>query len=76
MTSPPQTANERWDTIADEVRNGAGEWVMIGDGTHPRHEKVKQNLERRGLEVEVTTRMGDGSEERPWSGVRTWARTI
>jgi len=75
-TALPLSASERWDEIAKRVKRGRGAWVLVAEGTRDRIQKTKASLTLRGLKVEVTSRIGDGSPERPWSGVRTWARTI
>ncbi len=77
-TDIPITAAERWDEVAEAVKKAKGKWVLIGDGAlRPRNEKAKEALERRGLEVEVTSRIGGGpTARRSWVGWRTWARTI
>ena len=69
------SATERWDREAARVKRGRGRYVLLLD-TRGRNDKVKEALERRGLFVEVRSRSGDGSVERPWVGVKTWARTI
>lgn len=73
----PMSASERWDRIAAEVKKGRGRWVQVEEvGRGGRTNKVKEALERRGLTVEVQSRVGNGTDERPWEGNRTWARTI
>lgn len=74
-TDVPLSASERWDKIAAEVKRGRGQWVVIGEGAG-RTNRVREHLERRNLNVEIRSRVGDGSAERPWHGTRTWARTI
>lgn len=75
--SIPLSAAERWDHNAEKVRKAKGGWVMLDEvGRGGRHDKIRDALERRGLRVEVQTRNGNGSAERPWVGKRTWARTI
>ena len=78
MTIIPLSDSERWDEAAEAVRKAKGKWVLIGDGARrPRNEKAREALERRDLTVEVQSRFGRGlTTERPWSGWRTWARTI
>jgi hypothetical protein len=71
----PLSASERWDKEAARVKRGRGRWVVLDD-VRGRNDKVKEALERRGLFVDVRSRNGNGSAERPWVGVRTWARTI
>lgn len=75
-TDIPLTAAEVWDRIAEKVKNARGEWVLIADGARLDVDRAKKLLARRGLEVEAVRRVGDDSEERPWTGSRTWARTI
>ena len=76
-TDLPLTASERWDEAATNVKKGRGKWVEVEEvGRGGRTNKVKEALERRGITVEVQTRIGNGSEERPWRGFKTWARTI
>jgi hypothetical protein len=76
-TEPPVTASDRWDKMAAKVKRGRGSWVLVvEDAKVPRNDKVKAALERRGLKVEVTSRVGSGTATRRFTGVRTWARTI
>ena len=78
MTTIPTSAAERWDEAAEKVKKAKGRWVLVTDGARrPRNEKVKEALERRGLDVEVQSRVGFGpTSERNWSGWRTWARAV
>lgn len=78
MTTIPPSDTERWDELADQIRRSKGKWVLIADEVRrPRHEKAKEALERRGVVVEVTSRIGHGiTSERPWVGWRTWARML
>jgi hypothetical protein len=77
MTIIPISSSERWDEEAKKVKAGKGKWVIVGyESKRDRNSKVKEALERRGLNVEVTSRIGHGTAERPWNGWRTWARTI
>ena len=79
-TDIPLSSSERWDKEAQRVKRGQGKWVVVADNGSTRrggrNEKVKAALERRGLSVEVQSRIGNETKERPWSGVRTWAKTI
>ncbi len=77
-SSIPLTDTERWDQLAKKVQRANGKWVMIADEVRrPRHEKAKEALERRGVVVEVTSRIGHGiTSDRPWVGWRTWAREL
>ena len=74
----PESAPEKWDRLAEEVKAANGSWwVVVKDARKGgRNEKVRENLERRGLVVEVRSRNGDGSPERPWRGWWIFARTI
>ena len=76
MTTIPTSSTERWDIAAEAVKKAKGRWVIITDGGKvPRNEKAREALERRGLEVDVQSRVGHGvTSERPWVGWRTWAR--
>ncbi len=66
----PLTASQRWDVVAEKVRKGDGQWIVVlSDVARPRNDKVRGALERRGLSVEVTSRSVEGR----W---RTWARTV
>lgn len=79
MTTIPTSATERWDEVADKVRKAKGKWVLIEESSRKAHNRtVKENLERRGLDVEVTSRVGLGnaSAERRWVGWRTWCREV
>lgn len=80
MIDVPESAIERWDAIALKVKRGRGHWVIVAEQPvgrrGGRNEKVKAALERRGLTVEVRSRLGHGTPERPWNGWRTWARTL
>lgn len=79
-TDLPLSAAERWDAAAKQVKRARGKWVLVDESSHTgrggRNSNVKENLERRGLVVEVRSRIGNGTPERPWVGVRTWARVI
>lgn len=76
-TDVPASATERWDEIAEKVRRAKGKWVLIGDGARMHNRTIRENLERRGLIVEVTSRMGYGvTTKRPWVGWRTWVRDV
>lgn len=79
-TDIPLSGSERWDREADRVKRAKGRWVLVAESADSRrggrNDKVKAALELRGLNVEVKSRNGNGSKERPWVGVRTWARTI
>ena len=80
-TDIPLSAGEQWDLVAQKVKQARGKWVLVYEsgGIHDRvvrNERVRANLERRGLKVEVRSRIGNDTPERPWSGVRTFARTI
>ena len=74
----PTSSGEKWDTLAKKVKQAKGSWVVVAEYPETRrsarNELVKKYLERRGLDVEVTSRLGHGSSERPWKGWRTWAR--
>ncbi len=73
----PMSAPERWDRVAQKVRRSKpGQWVLVAEGARPRNEKIRRSLEVRGLSVEVTSRAGKGTGDRPWIGWRTWARKI
>jgi hypothetical protein len=78
-TSPPPSASEYWDAVERTLLLATpGEWVVVEEGKDTRrggrNDKVRKNLARRGLEVEVMSRVGNGSKDRPWEGWRTWAR--
>ena len=79
-TDIPVSDAERWDGIATRVKQAKGSWAFVSESDHSRrggrNDKVREALERRGLTVEVRSRVGNGSEERPWLGVRTWARIV
>lgn len=76
----PESSQERWDQLADEVRRAKGNWVVVAKSPSSRrggrNEKAKEALTRRGLRVEVRSRLGDNSKSRPWSGWYTFARTL
>ncbi|MDE1822664.1 MAG: hypothetical protein KGI98_17645 [Euryarchaeota archaeon] len=72
---PPPSGSDRWDAVAKLLRSTPGEWRLIAEGERARNEKVREALARRGLNVQVTSRIGNG-KDRPWTGWRTWARTI
>jgi hypothetical protein len=77
VTILPKTRSEFFDEMAELVKKGKGKWVLVGyESRHSMGQKYKVALERRGLNVEVTERIGHDTEERPWEGWRTWARTI
>jgi hypothetical protein len=75
-TEIPLTDKQKWDAIALDVLHANGRYVVIAEGKRDCIEKAKKALARRGLQVDVTSRRGDGSDDRPWSGVRTYARAI
>ncbi len=74
----PTSSSEHWDLMARRLKRAKGGWVLVAE--YPvtrrggRNDKVRQALERRGLKVEVKSRMGHDTAERPWIGWRTWAR--
>ena len=73
----PESMMEKWDAIAEDVRKARGKWVMVMEtpaNYRSQNQKVKVALLRRGIKAEVHSRLGDESEERPYSGWRTWAR--
>jgi hypothetical protein len=72
----PLSSNERWDAVANELRDAKGKWVIVYDGMGrpARNDKVRANLRRRDLDVEIVSRLGTGNELRPWNGWRTWVR--
>ena len=78
MSALPTSKAELWDEAAEKVRKAKGRWVIVGDAARrPRNHLAKEALERRGLVVEVQSRVGHGvTSERPWTGWRTWARTL
>lgn len=75
-TEIPLSDKERWDANAEKVKGAKGEWVEIdvvgNSGSH--HQKIRHAFARRGVVVEVQSRIGNESPERPWSGAKTWAR--
>jgi len=77
-TDIPESAAERWDLMARRLKRAKGGWVLVAEWPKERrggrNDKVKENLGRRGLKVEVKSRLGDGSPPRPWEGWRTFAR--
>ena len=79
-TDIPLSSSERWDKEAQRVKRGKGQWVVVAESEDTRrggrNAKVKAALELRGLSVEVRSRTGNGSAERPWVGVKTWARVV
>jgi len=79
-TDIPLSSSERWDKEAQRVKRAKGQWVVVAESGDSRrggrNAKVKAALELRGLTVEVRSRNGNGSPERPWVGVRTWARVV
>lgn len=78
-TEIPTSATERWDEAAKKVERAKGRWVIVGDGGKvARNEKAREALEKRGLQVEVKSRVGGGatSINRRWVGWRTFARTV
>ena len=80
MTTIPLSAKEHWDRVAEKVKKGKGEWVLVYESPESRrggrNTKIKENLERRGLTVEVTSRTGSENGVRAFTGTRTWARVI
>ena len=80
MTTIPTSSTERWDQLAESVKAAKGKWVLVDERPvqhkSGKNAKVRENLARRGLEVEVMSRIGHATDERPWVGWRTWARTI
>ena len=76
----PESSSERWDLLAVLVKEANGMWVVVGKYPDSRrggrNEKAVEALTRRGLAVEVRSRKGDGSTDRPWSGWWTFARLI
>ena len=78
VQGPPESGRQRWDRIARELRAWPkGEWFLIDE--YPgeiggRGDAIRSALERRGLKIVVVSRRGDGSEERPWTGVRVWVQ--
>ena len=79
MTAPPSTSTEHWDTIAAKVKKANGRFVIVIDAAPKVHNRsIRENFERRGMKVEVTSRLGLGptSETRPWDGWRTWCREV
>ena len=79
-TNIPLSSSERWDKEAQRVKRGKGQWVIVAESEDTRrggrNAKVKAALENRGLKVEVRSRIGNGTAERPWQGTRTWARLV
>ena len=76
----PLSGAERWDEMAAQVKRARGAWVLVSENPKSRrggrNDKVREALERRGLAVEVRSRTGHDNAERPWLGVRTWARIV
>lgn len=73
----PTSAAEKWDAAAHLVKNGKGKWVVVVESSaRARNEKALGALTRRGLTVEVRSRLGHNTPDRPWEGWRTWARTL
>jgi hypothetical protein len=74
----PASSTEHWDLQARRVKRAKGGWVIVAE--YPttrrggRNDKVKEALTRRGLSVEVKSRLGRDTSDRPWEGWRTWAR--
>ena len=75
----PLSDAERWDMMARQVAEADGAWVVVASQPAKRrggrNDKIRAALERRGLHVEVVSRLGNLSPERPWDGWLTWART-
>ena len=80
IQGPPESGTQRWDRIAGELRGlRRGEWLFVDD--YPgeiggRGDAIRAALERRGLQVRVASRTGNGSEQRPWTGVRVWESRV
>lgn len=73
----PTSASEKWDAAAEAVVKAKGKWVMVVDAAdRPRNDKATEALERRGLEVQVVSRLGHDTIGRPWIGWRTWAKSL
>ena len=75
----PESAPEKWDRLADEVTAGKGNWVCVmktPESHRGQNNKAKEALERRGLVVEVRSRLGHNSVERPWDGWWTFAKLV
>lgn len=76
----PLSPAEKWDELAAKVKKARGAWVVVAeypsDRRDGRNQKAKEALERRGIVVEVKSRLGHNSKDRPWDGWRTWARVI
>lgn len=74
----PLSAPERWDAAARKVKRAKGNWVLVMEtpkNQRGQNSKATEALGRRGVVVEVKSRLGHGTAERPWIGWRTWART-
>ena len=73
----PESSTEKWDQLAEAVKKANGMWVVVAKSpSRARNAKVKEALTRRGLRVEVTSRLGHGVAPRPYHGWWTYARTI
>ena len=79
-TDIPLSASEQWDELAKRVKRARGKWVVVKESSLTRqggsNKKVQERLELRGLSVEVRSRIGNDTPERPWVGVRTFARIV
>lgn len=74
MSTIPKTAAQRWDEVAETIKEANGEWVRVVESANVT--RVRERLTQRGLNVEVTGREGNGSRQRPWKGLRIFARTV
>ena len=73
----PESSTEKWDQLAEEVKKANGMWVVVAKSpSRARNDKVKEALERRGLKVEVTSRLGNNTPLRPYHGWWTFSRTV
>ena len=62
------SAPEKWDEVAKKLKRSKGAWILVME-TPENHRgqnfKTTEALERRGLNVEVRSRLGRGTTDRP-----------
>ena len=80
MTEIPTSRRENWDALAKKLVSEPRQWVLVRSDPPGRrggrNQLVREIFARRGLKVEVVSRRGNLTPERPWIGWRTWARLI